>query len=112
MKVNLNRSLRKKQSEALLEFNKTYIVSVTAMLLWSVHVVFGCGKRKLRQLFEQIVKLNRELEKRYKFDAAEDEDWLYKRLLKRDLDIDIDEWWNEDKEDWGRDGSADVGSGS
>lgn len=48
-----------------------------------------------------IVKLNRELEKRYQFDAAEDEEWLYKRLLKRDLDIDIEAWWNEPKEDWG-----------
>jgi hypothetical protein len=100
MKVNINRTLRKQQNAAVLQFNKNYVIAVTAMFMWAAHVVFGCKKRKLRQLFEMIVKLNRELEKRYQFDAAEDEEWLYKRLLKRDLDIDIEEWWNEPKEDW------------
>ena len=102
MKVNLNRKLRKLQSEALVEFNKGYIISVTAMTLWSVHKVFGCGKRKLRQLFEEMVRENAQLERRYQLDAAEDEEWLYKRLLKRDLDIDIEAWWAEDKEAWRR----------
>ena len=106
MKVNLNRKLRKLQSEALVEFNKGYIISVTAMTLWSVHKVFGCGKRKLRQLFEEMVRENARLERRYQLDAAEDEEWLYKRLLKRDLDIDIDEWWAEDKEAWRREGTS------
>ena len=53
MKVNLNRKLRKLQSEALVEFNKGYIIAVTAMTLWSVHKVLGCGKRKLRQLLRK-----------------------------------------------------------
>ncbi len=100
MKVNLQRKWTRDQSAALMQFNKRYIVSVTAMLLWAVHLVFGCGKKKLRQLFVEIVKMNRELEKRYRFDSSEDEEWLYKRLLKRDLDIDIEAWWDEDKEDW------------
>lgn len=102
MKVNLNRKLRKLQSEALVEFNRGYIIAVTAMTLWSVHKVFGCGKRKLRQLFEEMVRLNAQLERRYQLDAAEDEEWLYKKLLKRDLGIDIDDWWAEDKEAWRR----------
>lgn len=100
MKVNLNRTMRKQLNEQVLEFNKDYIISVTAMLLWAVSVVFGCKKRKLRELFVMIVKLNRELEKRYRFDTADDEEWLYKKLLLRDLDVDIDAWWNEDKEKW------------
>lgn len=106
MKVNLDRKLRKLQSEALVEFNKGYIIAVTAMTLWSVHKVFGCGKRKLRQLFEEMVRENARLERRYQLDAAEDEEWIYKRLLKRDLDIDIDEWWAEDKEAWRREGTS------
>lgn len=102
MKVNLNRTLRKMQSQKLVEFNRGYIIAVTAMTLWSVHKVFGCGKRKLRQLFEEMVRLNAQLERRYQLDAAEDEEWLYKKLLRRDLDIDIDAWWAEDKEAWRR----------
>jgi hypothetical protein len=105
MKVNVNRKLRKMQSEALLDFNKQYIIAVTAMTLWSVHKVFGCGKRKLRQLFEEMVRLNGQLERRYQLDAAEDEEWLYKKLLRRDLDIDIDAWWAEDKEAWKNEGA-------
>ena len=53
-----------------------------------------------------MVRLNAQLERRYQLDAAEDEEWLYKRLLQRDLDIDIDAWWAEDKEQWRKEDST------
>jgi hypothetical protein len=100
LKVDIDRIRRKQQNEAVLAFNKRYLVSVTAMMLWAVHETYGFGKKRLRRLFKQIVKVNADLEKRYRYDAADDMDFIYQTLLKRDVGIDMDEWYNEDKTGW------------
>ena len=100
MKVNINRKLKKLQSEKLMEFNRDYIIAVTAMTLYSAHKVYGFGKKRLRRLFEEMVRLNAHLERVYQLNAAGDEEWLYKYLLKRDVGVDVDAWWREDKEQW------------
>lgn len=46
MKVNIGRSLRKQQNAAVLQFNKNYVISVTAMFMWAAHVVYGMEARK------------------------------------------------------------------
>lgn len=97
MKCRSRKALKRELNRQILDFDKKYIISVNALVMWTLHEEFGFGRKRIRRFWERVVTLNRELRNRYRFDQAGEEDWLYKKLL-LDIGVDVEGWWLENSE--------------
>ena len=81
----------------IIENDEKYSMENDAITLW---VAYLCGfgkKRKLKEYWKKIHEESKRLRERYQL-SADDNVWLYTRLLKEHAGIDLEEWYREEKE--------------
>lgn len=100
MKVKIPMKLSKNQQKAMakeidrqiIENSEVFMNNVDAMLLWTLHVEFGFGKKRLEQAFRAF---NREYEKMCEFFQMQD---AYPAKYKlKEIGVDMEELRNEKK---------------
>lgn len=75
-------------------------IEVDAMILWTLHEVFGFGPKRLREFYDKSAVAFEDLARRYEMDDT-DQAWLCTHKLK-EYGIDIEEWRNGGSKDEGR----------
>ena len=102
MKARLPARLSKSQREAMnreinrqiLENDEKFAMDADASVLWTLHTVFGFGKKRLRKFYEENLKMHNEMREYYEFNT-DDTFWLCRNKLK-EYGIDIEKWYKED----------------
>ena len=96
--VLLSSDERKRLKEELLKqvahYNGEYQQEADAIMLWTLHVYAGWGKKKLLEFWNTAFKERDRLKERYEMGADELE-WLYKHKLKEQVGVDIEELYAE-----------------
>lgn len=62
-----------------------------ALVLWSIHEHFGCGKKRLLDFQKKFKPIIYELQKYYECENADETDFVCKHRLKHEVGIDVDE---------------------
>lgn len=89
----------KEARQAILEADDKYLSDLDAIILWSVHVVFGAGERRLRRFWLRFGEEHERLHKRYELgDGVEDYAWICREHLKA-IGVDIEAWQKGDIKD-------------
>lgn len=81
----------------VLEADDRYAKYFDAMVLWTLHVCFGFGQKRLKKFWDCFVQEHRRLRERYQLPPGED-GWLYLHMLKEHVGINIEEWYQEQEE--------------
>ena len=76
----------------IIEADKKYTVDVDAMILYTLHIHLGFGKKRLRRFWEAFQVEHKKLIDYYQM--PDDGAWLCRRLLK-DIGVDVEEWNKE-----------------
>lgn len=100
MKVRLPYQVSKREKEAIrreahqvvLETNEQYSIDVDAMVLYTLHVHLGFGKKRLRAFWDAFQKYRDDLIKHYQM--PDDYVWLCRYKLK-EIGVDV-ELWNKE----------------
>ena len=103
MKARIPFQMTKAQQKAMndeinrqiLENDTAFSMDNDANVLWTLHVCFGFGKKRLRRFWEACFAEHRRLREFYEM-GPEDDGWLYRRKLK-EIGVDIEEWYKETK---------------
>lgn len=88
MNIEINRQIVEKDAE--------YRDNLDAVVLYTLHVVFGFGPQKLRKFYNKLFEEHNKLVKHYEMED-EDGPFLAKEMLKR-IGVDITAWnvdWEE-----------------
>ena len=102
MKAHLpNRKLTAAQKKALipeiekeiLYYQDKFYVENTAAILWTLHITFGFGKKRLKEFWDAYFQIHDEIVENYQLDDL-GEGMVYKDKLKR-IGVDIEEWCEE-----------------
>ena len=101
MKAHLPCNMTKSQKKALdeeikkrvLEVDDEWSIYADATVLWTLHVCFGFGKKRLLRFWETCFKEHKRLREYYEL-PAEDSGWLYLRKLK-DIGVNLEEWYEK-----------------
>lgn len=88
-KQAMEREIRRQLAEYIREFE----MSIDALFLWMVHEEFGCGKKKLHQIYDRFQPRLKELYTHYQLDET-DEAFLCDYFL-REMGVNIKEWSRE-----------------
>lgn len=103
MKAHLpNKKLTAGQKKALLpaiekeilDYQDKFYVENTAAILWTLHITFGFGEKRLKKFWDAYFQTHDDVVKHYQLDNL-GEAMVYQELLKR-MGIDIEQWC-EDK---------------
>ena len=103
MKALIPAKLSKSQRDAMnreinrqiLENDEKFAMDADASVLWTLHTVFGFGKKRLRRFYEENLKMHNEMREFYQLNTDETF-WLCRYKLKN-YGIDIEEWYKEVK---------------
>lgn len=79
--------------EKLKEYDQNHIEEISAMLLYTLHEVFGFGEQRLKKFYWAFDEQMDALLQRYEM-GMDDKLWLCSRKLK-EIGIDINEWNRE-----------------
>ena len=101
MKARIPYSMTNAQKKAMdeeikkrvLEIDKEWSIDADAVVLWTLHVCFGFGQKRLKQFWETCLKEHKRLREYYKL-PPEDDGWLYRRKL-QDIGVDVEEWYEK-----------------
>lgn len=88
------KALKEEINRQIVENNKKYEKDFDAMVLWTLHVYFGFGKKRLKRFWNGFIKEHQRLHEYYQL-PQEDNGWLYKYKVKEHLGIDLEEWYQE-----------------
>lgn len=88
MNAEINRQIVEKDAE--------YRDNLDAVVLYTLHVVFGFGPQRLRKFYDKLFEEHNKLVKHYEMED-DDGPFLAKEMLKR-IGVDITAW-NEDREE-------------
>ena len=88
-KHNMDKEIMKQ----ILEKDEIFSKECDALILWTLHVYFGFGEKRLRKFWEFYFSEHKRLREKYEL-KPEDTNWLYKKKLKS-IGVDLDEWHNE-----------------
>lgn len=92
-------AMRLEIGRQITEANRTYVNNVDAMVLWTLHIHLGFGKKRLRRFWEAFRTVHDELTDYYQM--PNDDPWLCMTLLKR-IGVDVEKWNGEEKNDENR----------
>lgn len=81
------KAMEKEIRAQILEHDKEYWLDLDACVLWTLHKCFGFGATRLKRFFDDFSAEHERLRKHYEID---DNRWLCRYLLKRDLGIDVE----------------------
>lgn len=88
------RTIRREVDKAILKADREYSGNFAAGVLWTLHVVFGFGRVRLRRMWDEYVRVHRELREFYEFRDGTETCFVCKEQMKR-IGVDIDEWEKE-----------------
>lgn len=88
------KALKKEINRQILENEKNYEMDFDAMTLWTLHVCFGFGKKRLKRFWNCFIKEHQRLHEHYEL-PQKDNGWLYKCMVKEHLGIDLEKWYQE-----------------
>lgn len=88
------KALTKEIRQQIVENEKKYNMDFDAMTLWTLHVCFGFGKKRLKRFWNCFIKEHQRLHEYYEL-PQKDNGWLYKCMVKEHLEIDLEEWYQE-----------------
>ena len=84
--------------KTMAEYDRKNAIEVDALVLWTLHEVFGFGPIRLKRFYDAFAPAMNELTERYEMDEC-DQVWLCTHLLENYLDkydISFDDWRGED----------------
>ena len=81
----------------ILESDKEFSIEFDAMILWTLHIIYGFGEKRLKRFWDGFAKEHQRLRDRYQFEP-EDDGWLYRYLLKEHTGIDLEKWYQEQEQ--------------
>ena len=87
------KALDQEIKKRVIELDDEWSKYADATVMWTLHVCFGFGKKRLLRFWEACFKENKRLKEYYEL-PAEDSGWLYMRKLK-DIGIDIEELYEK-----------------
>ena len=101
MKVRLPQKLTAQQAEAMnkeiyrqiAEDEKRFSLDYDSTVLWTLHICFGFGKKRLRKFWETFFSERERLRDIYEMGPS-DSGWLCRNKLK-DIGVDVEEWYKE-----------------
>lgn len=101
MKARLPIQLSQKERKAMndeinrqiLERDEAFSLDFDSTVLWTLHICFGFGKKRLRRFWDTFLAEHNRLREYYQMDP-EDNGWLCRRKLK-DIGVDVEEWYRE-----------------
>lgn len=76
----------------IIEADRKYTTDYDAMVLYTLHIQCGFGKKRLRRFYEAFIKQHEEFIKYYQMPG--EYDWFCKYKLK-EIGVDVDEWEKE-----------------
>lgn len=88
------KAVRKAVRSQLLEDDLTYWLDMDAAVLWVLHKEFGFGAKRLRRFFDRFSVIHEEMRNYYQLDD-DNNTWLCRFLLKRDVGVDVEAWEKE-----------------
>lgn len=97
MTSSQRKAMKEEIKHQIVENEKKFSIEYDAMVLWSAYVCGFGKKKKLKKLWDVLIKEHKRLREHYQL-APEDDGWLYLHLLKEHLGIDLEEWYQEEKE--------------
>jgi len=77
----------------VLEVDEEWSIDADAVVLWTLHVCFGFGQKRLRRFWEACLKEHKRLREYYEL-PPEDSGWLYRRKL-QEIGVDVKGWYKE-----------------
>lgn len=83
------KALDKEIMKRIVELDTQHSNDVDAMILYTLHVHFGFGKKRLREFYDALSTEHQQLIKHY--EMPDDVPWLCKQKLK-DIGVDVEEW--------------------
>ena len=87
MEMEINRQI--------VEADRRYADDIDAMVLYTLHVHLGCGKKRLRECYDAFSAEHDRLIQYYQM--PDDYTWLCKEMLKR-IGVDVEAWNRERRE--------------
>lgn len=86
------KAMDKEIRRQIIEMDRKHSDDLDAMVLYTLHVKFGFGKKRLREFYDAMSEEHNNLIKHY--EMPDDFSWLCKRKLK-DIGVDIEQWNDE-----------------
>lgn len=90
--VQLNKAEQKAMdaeiNRQILEHDESFAMDNDAAILWTLHVCFGFGEKRLKKFWDCCFKEHQRLRDYYQLEP-EDDGWLYRRKLK-EIGVDIE----------------------
>ena len=83
------KAMDKEIRRQIIEMDRKHSDDLDAMILYTLHVKFGFGKKRLRQFYEAMSEEHDKLIKHY--EMPDDYPWLCKYKLK-EIGVDIEKW--------------------
>ena len=95
--IQLSSSQRKAMNQEInrqiLEHDEKFSKDFDSMVLWTLHVCFGFGKKRLKRFWDIFLSEHKRLREYYELDPGDD-GWLYRYKLK-DIGVDVESWYEE-----------------
>ena len=87
------KAMNEEIKKQILEHDENFAKDFDSMVLWTLHICFGFGKKRLKRFWDCFLKEHNNLRERYML-SPEDDGWLYRYKLK-DIGVDVDNWYDE-----------------
>ena len=91
---NVNKALSDEINKQILEHDSSFSVDSDAAVLWTLHTVFGFGKKRLRRFWEACYSEHQNVREYYMADSSEETAWICRSKLK-EIGVDIEKWYKE-----------------
>lgn len=97
------KAMHREINNQIIEHDKEYWLNIDALVLYAARRAFGCGKKRLHRLFDELNKGHEELLKYYEMDS-EDSRWLCRYKLEQECKFDVEDWENSLEQEKKQDG--------
>lgn len=81
--------IRREINKRLLEQDKQFTLDMDTMVLWTLHMDYGFGPKRLKEFYFKMFKRHLEMRKYYEMD-----DTYPERLKLKEKGADVEEWFN------------------